>query len=170
MLPVLIVAVCARFRPHDAEANPVWSANPPETMDSEENMILVVDDTAITARWVGYVAGRLGFTPVLAFSGEDALNCLAQHHFVAVISDVEMPGMNGFELLQNIREFYPEMPVILMSASCNEERRRAARACGAQAFLEKPVNADQLARLFGGGQEAQANPPERHVPVLSVFH
>ncbi len=138
-------------------------------MDSESNMILVVDDTPITARWVGYVAGRLGFNTVLAFNGEEALNCLAQHPFVAVISDVEMPGMNGFELLQNIREFYPAMPVILMSASGNEERRRTARVCGAQAFLEKPVNADHLAKLFGGGQEAQAV-PEHHAPVLSVFH
>lgn len=138
-------------------------------MDAETNVILVVDDTPITARWVGYVAGRLGFNTVLAFNGEEALNCLAQHQFVAVISDVEMPGMNGFDLLQNIREFYPAMPVILMSASCNEERRRAASACGAQAFLQKPVNADQLAKLFGGGPTAQPE-PELHAPVLSVFH
>ena len=136
-------------------------------MDSESNMILVVDDTPITARWVGYVVGRLGFNAVLAFNGEEALNCLAQRQFVAVISDVEMPGTDGFELLQNIREFYPALPVILMSASCNEERRRTASACGAQAFLEKPVNADQLTKLFGGVPEAQPV-PERQAPVLSV--
>lgn len=132
-------------------------------------MILVVDDTPITARWVGYVACRLGFNTVLAFNGEEALSRLAEQPFVAVISDVEMPGMNGFELLQNIREFQPEMPVILMSAYCNAERRRAANACGAQAFLEKPVNADQLAKLFGGSPEVQANAPELRAPVLSVF-
>lgn len=137
-------------------------------MDSELNTILVVDDTPITARWVGYVVGRLGFNTVLAFNGAEALNCLAQQQFVAVISDVEMPGMNGFELLQNVREFYPTLPVILMSASCNEERRRTASACGAQAFLEKPINADQLTRLFGGAPETQPV-PEIRAPVLSVF-
>lgn len=138
-------------------------------MDSEENMILVVDDTPITARWVGYVAGRLGFNTVLAFNGEEALNRLAEQPFVAVISDVEMPGMNGFELLQAIRAYYPTLPVILMSARCDEGRRNEARACGAQAFLEKPVNADQLTRLFGGSPEAQPNPPEPRAPVLSVL-
>ena len=137
-------------------------------MDSALNTILVVDDTPITARWVGYVVGRLGFNAVLAFNGEEALNYLAQQQFVAVISDVEMPGMNGFELLQSIREFQPALPVILMSAACNEERRRAASARGAQAFLEKPLNVDQLTRLFGGTPEAQPV-PEIRAPVISVL-
>jgi CheY-like chemotaxis protein len=61
------------------------------------------------------------------------------------------------------------MPVILMSAYCNEERRRAARVCGAQALLEKPVNAEQLAKLFGGGEEASISEPERRTLVPSVF-
>jgi len=105
-------------------------------MDCTANTILVVDDNAITARWVGYVASTLGFNPVLAFDGEEALSRLSEQSFVLVISDVEMPRMDGFDLLQNIRALYPQMPVILMSAHCNEERRRAASACGAQAFLE----------------------------------
>lgn len=139
-------------------------------MDSDANKILVVDDNAITARWVGYVTSTLGFNVALASSAEDALNLLADGQFVTVISDVEMPGMDGFDLLQNIRLLYPQMPVILMSAYGSEERRRAAHACGAQAFLQKPVNADQLTRLFGGSQEAQVNEPERRIPVVSLSH
>lgn len=139
-------------------------------MDSDTNKILVVDDNAITARWVGYVTSSLGFNVALASNGEDALDLLAQEQFVTVISDVEMPGMDGFDLLQNIRLLYPQMPVILMSAHCNEEQRRAARVCGAQAFLEKPVNAEQLNKLFGGEEEAQINETERRVPVVSVSY
>lgn len=139
-------------------------------MESETNKILIVDDNAITARWVGYVTGRVGFDVVLASNGEEALNRLAEEQFVTVISDVEMPGMDGFDLLQNIRQLYPQMPVILMSAYCDQERRRAAHACGAQAFLEKPVNADQLARLFGSDGQTHVNESERHVAVPSVFH
>jgi CheY-like chemotaxis protein len=138
-------------------------------MDSEATMILVVDDTPITARWVGYVAGRLGFGAVLAANGEEALNCLAEQPFAAVISDVEMPGMNGFELLQNIRLLYPAMPVILMSAYCNEECRKASRAWGAQALLAKPVSTDQLTELFGGSAKAHVNDTEQRAPVLSVI-
>lgn len=120
-----------------------------------DDNVITGDDTAITARWVGYVAGRLGFTPVLAFTGEDALNCLAQHHFVAVISDVEMPGMNGFELLQNIREFYPEMPVILMSASnghvCKEWPRFCSTNCRKPGSSSARVSSRGASRVFESG-------------------
>lgn len=139
-------------------------------MDSDANAILVVDDNAITARWVGRLVEHLGFTTVLASDGEDALNRLAEQQFVAVISDVEMPRMNGFELLQNIREFYPALPVILMSAYCDEERREATRARGAQALLSKPVNTDQLNRLFGVSPTSPPAPAELPAPVPSVIH
>ena len=132
-------------------------------------MILIVDDTPITARWVGYVAQHLGFNAVLASNAEEALNCLADGQFVTVISDIEMPGMSGFELLQNIRLRYPDMPVILMSAFWDRERHEAARTFGAQGTLQKPVNADQLTELFGGGpQTIQSNAPEQFAPALSV--
>lgn len=160
--------VYVRFPSRDAEAGAVSSAQPFNTMDSEANRILVVDDTPITARWVGYVAGRLGFNAVLAFNGEEALSRLAEQPFAAVISDVEMPGMNGFELLQNIRQFHPAMPVILMSAFWNEERREAAQACAAQGMLQKPINADQLAELFGGRRETRRADPILPAPVLSI--
>lgn len=137
-------------------------------MDAETKTILVVDDTPITARWVGRLLNHLGFTVVLAADGEEAFNRLAEEQFVTVISDVEMPGMNGLELLQNIRLLYPEMPVILMSACWDQERREAARAGGAQATLQKPVNTDQLTELFSGGRETHRDVPVPHVPVLSV--
>jgi CheY-like chemotaxis protein len=138
-------------------------------MDSEANKILIVDDNAITARWVGYVTGRVGFDVALASNGEEALNRLAEEQFVTVISDLEMPGMSGFELLQNIRLLYPHMPVILMSAFWDQGRREAARASGAQAMLQKPVNSDQLSQLFGGGK-THADQPAPPVPMLSVTH
>lgn len=137
-------------------------------MDTETKTILVVDDTPITARWVGSLLNHLGFTVVLAADGEEAFNRLAEEQFVTVISDVEMPGMNGFELLQNVRLLYPEMPMILMSACWDQERRQAARACGAQATLQKPVNTDQLTELFGGGRGTHRDDPVPHAPVLSV--
>ena len=137
-------------------------------MDSQANLILVVDDTPITARWVGYVTERLGFTAVLAFSGEEALSRLAEQPFVAVISDVEMPGMNGFELVQSIRLLHPEMPVILMSAFWSKEHREAARAGGAQATLQKPVTSEQLIELFGGRPATRRDDPVQSAPVLAV--
>jgi len=127
-------------------------------MDAETKPILVVDDNPITARWVESLVRRIGFEVIVAFDGEDAIHQLAEQPVGIVISDVEMPVMNGFDLLQFIRLRWPEPPVILMSATSNAERREAARRLGAMAFLEKPVNSDQLAALIGGK-------PHRNEPV-----
>ena len=128
------------------------------SVDAETNKILVVDDNPITARWVESLVRRMGFEVIVAFDGEDAIHQLAEQPVGTVISDVEMPVMNGFDLLQFIRLRWPELPVILMSATSNAERREAARRLGAMAFLEKPVNSDQLAALIGGK-------PHRNEPV-----
>lgn len=137
-------------------------------MEAETKMILVVDDNPITARWVECLARRVGLNAVLAFDGEEALNRLTEEKFAAVISDVEMPGMNGFELLQNIHLLHPEIPVILMSAYCEAQWREAARAWGALALLEKPVNTDQLAALVGSDAEAHRNDPIKGMHVFSA--
>ena len=72
----------------------------------------------------------------------------------------------GFDLLQFIRLRWPELPVILMSATSNAERREAARRLGAMAFLEKPVNSDQLAALIGA--KPQRNEPVEGLHVFAV--
>lgn len=118
-------------------------------MDTETRPVLVVDDNPLTARWVESLVRRMGFEAIVAFDGEDAIHQLAEQPVGTIISDVEMPVMNGFDLLQFIRLSWPELPVILMSATSNAERREAARRLGAMAFLEKPVNSDQLAALIG---------------------
>ena len=96
-------------------------------MDAETKPVLVVDDNPITARWVESLVRRLGFEVIVAFDGEDAIHQLAEQPVGIVISDVEMPVMNGFDLLQFIRLRWPELPVILMSATSNAERRETAR-------------------------------------------
>ncbi|MEK7781028.1 MAG: response regulator [Verrucomicrobiota bacterium] len=127
-----------------------------------------MDDNPMTARWVECLVRRMGFDAVLAFNGDEAIRYLAKQTVVAVISDVEMPVMNGFDLLQFIRLRFPELPVILMSATSNAERREAARAYGALALLEKPVNTDHLAALVGSDAEAHRNDPVKGLHVFSA--
>jgi CheY-like chemotaxis protein len=114
-------------------------------MNFETNAILVVDDTELVAYFVGQLVGRMGFRAVLASNGQEALDRLTEEQFVAIISDVEMPVMGGFELARKLRLLYPELPVVLISALFDEERHRTALACGASDLLEKPVTASQLA-------------------------
>lgn len=137
-------------------------------MDAETKTILVVDDNPMTARWVERLVRRLGFDAAVAFDGDDAIRHLAEHPFVAVVSDVEMPVMNGFDLLQFIRLRLPDLPVILMSATSKAERREAARAYGALALLEKPVNTDHLAALIGSSAAAHHQNPVKGRQVFSM--
>lgn len=102
--------------------------------------ILIVDDDPLNLQLVARVLSRAGFDTATAPSGEDALAWLWLEHFDAVISDVIMPRMSGFELLQNIRSSRPWLPVILMSSLDQEDIRNAALAGGAAAIFEKPVD------------------------------
>lgn len=81
-----------------------------------------------------------------AGSGEEALSRLAEIHpeLIVILSDINMPGMDGLELLGEIRRVRPELPVLMVTAYGDNERKRRADELGAAAFLAKPVDFDQL--------------------------
>lgn len=63
---------------------------------------------------------------------------------IAVLSDINMPGMDGLELLGEIKQHRPDLPVMMVTAYGDDERRRRARELGASEFITKPVDFDQL--------------------------
>lgn len=81
---------------------------------------------------------------VFAFSGEEALTFLTKHNHEAVLilSDINMPGMSGLELLQHIKQRYQEPPpvVMMITAYGDEENYTTAKKLGADDFLTKPVD------------------------------
>jgi CheY-like chemotaxis protein len=82
-----------------------------------------------------------------ATSGEQALDRLAaeiQPALVAVLSDINMPGMDGLQLLGEIKQRRPDLPVMMVTAYGDDERRRRAAELGAVEFITKPVDFDQL--------------------------
>jgi len=94
-----------------------------------------------------------------AASGTEALDRLAeeiQPALVAVLSDINMPGMDGLELLGEIRQRRPDLPVMMVPSYGDDERRRQAAEAGALQFLTKPVDFDslkaELRRLSGAAQ------------------
>jgi CheY-like chemotaxis protein len=82
-----------------------------------------------------------------AISGEDALDKLAngiEPHLIVILSDINMPGMDGLHLLEEIKQRFPDIPVMMVTAYGDDERRRRASDLGACEFLAKPVNFDRL--------------------------
>ena len=82
-----------------------------------------------------------------ATSGVEALDRLAEKihpALVAVFSDINMPGMDGLQLLGEIKQRFPELPVIMVTAYGDDERRRRAAEYGAADFLAKPVDFEHL--------------------------
>jgi CheY-like chemotaxis protein len=82
-----------------------------------------------------------------AASGEEALDKLAdgvRPELIVILSDINMPGMDGLSLLREIKTRRPELPVMMVTAYGDEERRRQATEAGALQFLSKPVDFDFL--------------------------
>ena len=113
--------------------------------------ILVVDDEPDVAdmfRQRFRREARQG-TYVLHFavSGEEALDKLAngvRPELIVILSDINMPGMDGLTLLGEVKRLHPELPVIMVTAYGDDERRRRAGELGAAEFVTKPVDFDRL--------------------------
>ena len=82
-----------------------------------------------------------------ASSGAEALERLADEvepALLAVLSDINMPGMDGLELLAEIKRRFPDLPVVMVTAYGDDERRKRAADFGAAEFINKPVDFDHL--------------------------
>ena len=113
--------------------------------------ILVVDDEPDVAdlfRQSFRREARQGtYVMHFAASGAEALDQLAgeiQPTLIAVLADISMPGMDGLELLAAIKQRFPDLPVMMVSALGDDDRRRRARELGAFEVLPKPVDFDHL--------------------------
>jgi len=101
--------------------------------------VLVVDDSITTRTMEKSILTAHGYDVVIAISAEDALEKVATTSFDLVISDVEMPGLNGFELTERLRAMdeYRNVPVIIVSSLSKDEHKRRAIDAGAQAYIVK---------------------------------
>jgi two-component system response regulator GlrR len=87
-----------------------------------------------------------------ASSGDEALGLLRDNDYHAVLSDIRMAGLDGFALLVEVRERWPDTPVILMTAA-GFEREADALSSGAFAFVEKPLDLDRLVTVLKAALE-----------------
>jgi CheY-like chemotaxis protein len=101
--------------------------------------VLLVDDEPGILRMFRTALQHAGFDIEEASNGHVALERLESASFDVVVSDINMPGRDGFELLRNVRERYPDLPLILMTGKPSLESSKEALALGAVRYLVKPV-------------------------------
>jgi len=115
--------------------------------------ILVVDDDD-SLRWVTQAQlQQSGYDVAAAADGNSALASIRQAPPDLVITDLKMPGMSGLELLRKIREDYPEIIVIMVTAFGSVENAVEAMKTGAYDYIMKPVNMDELRLIVNRGLE-----------------
>jgi chemosensory pili system protein ChpA (sensor histidine kinase/response regulator) len=123
-------------------------------------LVLVVDDSLTVRRVTQRLLAREGYRVVLAKDGLEALEKLAQERPKVVLSDIEMPRMDGFDLVRNIRgdARLADLPVIMITSRIAEKHREHAAELGVNHYLGKPYSEDDLlalvARYTGESVEA----------------
>jgi DNA-binding NtrC family response regulator len=107
--------------------------------------VLVVDDKELMRDSVAAILSRKGHTVVTAPDGRGALARIADKRPECVVTDLQMPGMNGLELLEEIRKIDAELPVVFMTAFGSVETAVDAMRKGAFDYVTKPFSGDELA-------------------------
>jgi len=106
--------------------------------------ILVVDDEENTRLGLSKLLSQEGFVVELAANGSEALEILRRQRFNLVISDINMPDMNGIAFLREISRRFPSTNVIMITAYGGVESYLEAMNLGALEYLHKPVRLDEL--------------------------
>ncbi|MBU1701240.1 MAG: response regulator [Candidatus Eisenbacteria bacterium] len=106
--------------------------------------ILVVDDSSFQRKKVGRLLERIGFEICEAEDGLGALRAVEETKFDLVITDLNMPKMDGLEFLERLREGEHDLPVIVLTSDVQESTRELCLEFGAAEFLNKPIVADRL--------------------------
>jgi chemosensory pili system protein ChpA (sensor histidine kinase/response regulator) len=114
-------------------------------------LVLVVDDSITVRRVTQRLLQREGYRVTLAADGLQALEKLQAERPTVVLSDIEMPRMDGFDLVRNIRSDMrlSDLPVIMITSRIAEKHREHARELGVDHYLGKPYSEDELLALIG---------------------
>lgn len=108
--------------------------------------VLVVDDAPDVTELLALMMSHAGYEVAMAFSATEAFDTARTRRFDAVISDIGMPGMNGYQLAEALRALpgYETTPLIAVTGFTQYEDRERARRAGFDDFLHKPINPSDL--------------------------
>jgi two-component system, chemotaxis family, chemotaxis protein CheY len=113
--------------------------------------ILIVEDSATTRALIRAVIDELDeYETVEAGSGFEALKMLPQQEYDLIVTDINMPDINGLELINFVRNNprYNHLPIIIVSTERSEEDKKRGMALGATAYVTKPFKSSELQEII----------------------
>ncbi|MEA5532597.1 hybrid sensor histidine kinase/response regulator [Crocosphaera sp. XPORK-15E] len=123
--------------------NPLEIQNNSPVISKNYQTILIAEDSVATRRLLERILDQLGFNIIVCRDGQEALEKLQLHQgrIDLIISDIEMPRLNGFELLEKIRshESWSNIPVVMATSRTGQHHRQKGQELGANAYLGKPI-------------------------------
>ncbi len=117
-------------------------------MENSEKKILIVEDDEAMRSLLKDILDAEGLVAEAVSNGSDALQKVMDQPFDLIITDIQMPGLTGLDILPVIRKLQPEAPVIVITAFGSKEVHRRSFEKGATGYLEKPIHINKLKTLI----------------------
>jgi CheY-like chemotaxis protein len=131
-----------------------------EGIDLQQARILLVEDNATNQELALAFLEQLNTAVDVANHGEEAVEAAQQRRYDAILMDLQMPVMDGFEATRRIREFNAQVPIIAMSANVLDDVRQKATDSGINDFVEKPVLIRRLASTLSYWHKGESGKTE----------
>ncbi|MEW6100094.1 MAG: response regulator [Pseudomonadota bacterium] len=112
--------------------------------------ILAVDDSASMRQMVSFTLKSAGYNVVEAIDGQDAFEKAASRSFDLVLTDQNMPRMDGITLVKRLRETpqFKSTPILILTTESSDQMKQAGRAAGATGWLVKPFDPNKLLEVI----------------------
>jgi chemosensory pili system protein ChpA (sensor histidine kinase/response regulator) len=150
IVPILSPAMLAKVAARPDLTDPSRFTRQPARRVVERPKVLVVDDSVSVRKVQQAMLTALDCEAITAVDGLDGLEKLRQHQFDMILSDLEMPRLNGYELIAEIRSnpAWARIPVIVISSRTTDKHVARAMNLGANSFLFKPFTENQIRLLI----------------------
>lgn len=110
--------------------------------------VLIVEDNKPVSLTLSRIVEEAGHGYVIAADGDTALKMFAQRDVDMAIIDVELPGLDGYQVARTIRNSNPLLPLVIISGNSGESWQQQARDAGADLFVSKPIRPSEMNDLL----------------------
>jgi two-component system, chemotaxis family, chemotaxis protein CheY len=119
-------------------------------------IILTVDDSASMRQTIAFTLRGAGYEVAEAVDGKDALAALSRQQFNLIVTDLNMPNLDGIGLIKEVRKHatHKFVPIVMLTTESTDDKKQAGKAAGATGWIVKPFRGEQLVaiakKLLGG--------------------